>query len=62
MNESKPWFKSKTVLTALIGVILGAIQPVSSAVGHPIVVPAWVYEVLGAFGLYALRVGDKPIQ
>ena len=60
--EIKKWYKSKAVLTAIVAAILGAIQPISLAAGHPIVVPAWVYEVLGAFGVYSLRVGDKPIQ
>ena len=61
--DLKERFKSKTVWTAILGVVLGAIQPVSAALGHPIVVPAWVYEVLGAFGLYALRDGiGKPLQ
>ena len=60
--NGKRWFESKTVWVAIVGAILGAIQPVSAAAGHPVIVPAWVYEVLGAFGIYGLRVGDKPIQ
>jgi hypothetical protein len=53
--DSKSKWKSKAVWAAIIAAILGAIQPVSAALGHPIVVPTWVYEVLAAFGLYAIR-------
>ena len=61
--DSKKWYQSKAVLTAIVGVVLGAIQPISTAAGHPIEVPAWVYQVLGAFGLYAIRDGvGKPLQ
>jgi len=61
--ETKSKWKSKAVWTAIIGVVLGAIQPVSTALGHPIAVPIWVYEILGFYGLYALRDGQgKTIQ
>ena len=59
--DSKKWFQSKSVWTAILGVLIGAIQPISAAVGHPIVVPSWILEVLGGMGLYSLRTGDKPI-
>lgn len=59
--ETKNWYQSKGVWTAIIGVILGAVQPISSAFGHPITIPVWVFELLGGMGLYTLRVGDKPI-
>lgn len=59
--ETKKWFQSKSVWTAIIGVLLGAVQPISSAFGHPITIPAWVFELLGGMGLYTLRTGDKTI-
>ncbi len=46
---------SKTKLIAIIGVILGAIEPVSAAWGHPIHIPDSVYKILGAAGLWAAR-------
>lgn len=61
--DGKQWYASKTMWTAILGVVLGGIQPISTAVGHPIVVPTWVYEVLGAIGLGALRMGvGAPIE
>lgn len=46
---------SKTKLIALIAVILPAIEPVSTAWGHPIHVPDYVYKILGGAGLWAVR-------
>jgi len=51
--DGKSWYKSKSVWTAILGVALGAVQPVSTALGHPVVIPTWAYEVLGGFGVYA---------
>lgn len=59
--ETKSWYKSKTVWAALLGAILGAVQPVSTALGHPVTIPAWVFEVLTGLGLYGLRTADKPL-
>ena len=53
--ESIPWYKSKTKLAAIITAIVAAIGPISTAIGHPIVVPNWLLEILGAIGLYSLR-------
>jgi hypothetical protein len=55
MNDSTVWYKSKGKLAAIIGAVLAAIGPVSTAIGHPIVIPTWVLEVLGAIGLYGIR-------
>ncbi len=60
--ETKRWYQSKSVWTAIIGAILGAVQPISLAFGNPIVIPAWVFEVLGGLGLYSLRTGEKIIS
>lgn len=46
---------SKTKLAAVIGAILAAVGPISQAWGHPVTVPNWVYEVLAAAGLWAVR-------
>lgn len=60
--DSKPWYRSRTVWISIVGVILGAVQPVSTAFGHPITVPTYIYEVLAGMGLYTLRTGDTPIK
>lgn len=45
----KKWYKSKTVWTAVVGGVLGAVQVAG------VVIPAWVYTILASFGLYAIR-------
>lgn len=53
--DSTVWYKSKGKLAAIIGAIVAAIGPISTAVGHPIIIPNWVLEILGAIGLYGIR-------
>lgn len=61
-TPTKPWYQSKTIWSAIVTAILGAIQPVSAAFGHPIAVPLWIIEVLTGLGLYGLRTGDAKIS
>jgi hypothetical protein len=42
--------------------VVGAVQPISTALGHPVEIPHWIIEVLAGFGIYGLRTGDKPIS
>ena len=60
-TPTKPWYQSKTVWAAVITAVLGAIQPVSASMGHPIAVPLWIIEVLTGLGLYGLRTGDTKL-
>jgi hypothetical protein len=60
--DTKKWYQSKTIWTAVVTGIVGIVQAVGTATGHNINIPTWVYDVLGAVGLYSLRTGDKPIQ
>lgn len=55
MANTKQWYKSKAIWAAVITGILGVIQ--AAGVNFP----NEVYALLGAFGLYSLRVGDKKI-
>lgn len=54
--ETKKWWQSKAVWTAVVAGVLGVLQ----AIG--ITIPAFVFTLLAALGLYSVRVGDKPIQ
>ena len=58
----KPWYTSKTIWTTIIGGILAGIGPVSTTLGHPIVVPEYVFQLLAAAGLYSLRTATTHIQ
>ncbi len=62
MEETKSKWKSKTVWTAIVTVIVAGIEPISTAFGHPIVVPIWVLQFLAGFGLYSLRTAKTTIE
>lgn len=53
--DSKPWYKSKAKLAAIVTVLVGAVQPISTAFGHPVVVPQFVIELLIGLGIYGIR-------
>ncbi len=56
MDESKkPWYQQRTKWVAIIAAVLASVQPVTTAFGHPVQVPLWVYEFLAGIGLYTLR-------
>jgi hypothetical protein len=59
--DKKKWYQSKAIWAAVITALLGGIQGVSQALGHPITVPNWVIDILIGLGLYGLRTADKPI-
>ena len=62
MKKTKKWYRSRTVWTAIITMVLGGIEGVSMALGSPVTIPAFVFEILIGMGLYALRTGDKKIK
>lgn len=53
--DSKPWYKSKAKIAAILGVLIAAVQPISTAFGHPFIVPNWILELLAGIGLYGVR-------
>lgn len=55
MLDGKNKWKSKTVWAAIITVLVGAVGPVSTALGHPVDVPDFVIQVLIGLGLYGIR-------
>ena len=59
--ETKKWYTSKTIWTAIVAAVLGILSAVGQATGHPVTIPSWVYDILAAIGVYSLRTADKPI-
>lgn len=51
---------SKAKITALIGIILPTVEPISKALGHPIIIPPFVYKILAGAGLWAVRDALPP--
>lgn len=46
---------SKTKLTAIVYVIVVGVQEIPKAFGHPVTIPASIFQILQAAGLWALR-------
>lgn len=62
VTDTKSKWKSRTVWIAIVGVVLGAVTPISTALGYPIVVPDWVLQILIAMGLYTARTATTDIK
>ena len=50
---------SKAKVAGVLGLLVPLIEQVSEMVGHPFKFPPNTFEILGAFGLWALRDGIK---
>ena len=51
-----PWYESKTKLSAIVGVILIAVETLSGPLfNHPVKIPTEVIRLLEFIGLYGLR-------
>ena len=58
--ETKDWYKSKGIWTAVVSGVIGLYQAVSLV--HPLPpIPTFVFTLLGAMGLYSLRTADAKI-
>jgi hypothetical protein len=59
VGGEEKWELSKTKMTAIVAVIILAIEKLGPAFGHPIVIPQTVYDFLAAVGLWSLKDGQK---
>lgn len=46
---------SKTKMTAIVAVVIVAVETLSAAWGHPVIVPPYIKEFLAGVGLWTLR-------
>jgi len=59
---TKPWYQSKAVWSAVLMTIVGAVQPISTAFGHPVTVPTWITDCLMGLGIYGLRTATTAVS
>ena len=59
--DTKKWYLSKTLWAAILYVVVGGIETISSSIGTPITIPQLIKELLIGLGLYGLRTAQKPI-
>lgn len=60
MDEKKPWYKSKNVLTGIVAVVLAAYSSASAHFGLP-AVPEWIFAILASIGIYTRVVANTKI-
>jgi hypothetical protein len=59
--ETKPWYTSKTIWTAVTGGLVALYGAISTV--HPLPpIPSWVLTLLASLGLYGLRTADTKIS
>lgn len=49
--ETKPWYQSKSIWTAVIGALIGLYNAIGAVKNLP-PVPDWIFTILGAIGIY----------
>lgn len=52
MDDSKPWYQSKTIQSAIVTALAGLWNSVAVSHGMP-PIPEWIYGLLGAVGVYS---------
>ena len=56
-SDLTKWGISKTKLAVWVGIIIVEAPRIASALGHPIMIPPDVLQILAALGLWSLRDG-----
>ena len=60
MDEKKPWYKSKTILTGVVTVLVAAYNTAHVQFNLP-AIPEFVFAILGAIGVYSRTVATEKI-
>lgn len=60
MGDTKKWWLSKGIWTAVVTGLMGIYMTVQPIAGLP-AVPEWVFAILGGLGLYSRVVATKTI-
>jgi len=51
MDDKKKWWKSRSIWTGVVAVVIAGYNAASSSFGLP-PVPEWVFAILGTLGIY----------
>lgn len=61
MDDTKPWYKSKTVWAGVVAVLIGLYNSIGANLHTLPVIPDWVFALLGAVGVYGRATADTKI-
>lgn len=64
--DGKPWWKSKTILSDIVSILVVAYGAASTGLaahlGHPLpIIPDWVFAVLAGIGIYGRTSAETVI-
>lgn len=64
--DGKPWYKSKTILSDVVTILVVAYGAAASGLsvhlGHPLPpIPEWVFAILGGIGIYGRASAETQI-
>ena len=66
MDNKKPWYKSKTVLTGVVTVLVGTYESIAVSVAPDMgwnlpAIPPMVFTILGAIGIYTRTIAKTTL-
>jgi hypothetical protein len=61
MDEKKPWYKSKTILSAVVAILLSGYATAAQHFGLP-AVPEWAFALLAGLGVYGRATATTTIK
>ena len=59
--EKKQWYKSKTIWSGIVAIIIAAYNSAAASFGFP-AIPEFVYGLLGAVGIYGRTTANSSIK
>lgn len=65
--ETKKWYQSKTILSDIVTVLVSIYTLVGTSLGpdfgwHLPSIPAWVFTILGAIGIYGRKTATTTVE
>jgi len=60
MDEKKRWWKSRTIWTGVVAILLSAYASAAQSFGLP-PVPEWIFGLLAGFGVYTRTTATAKI-
>jgi len=60
MNDTKPWYQSKTIISAIIAAVIGVYNAIGSIKNLP-PIPDWIFTILASIGIYGRVTADTKI-
>jgi hypothetical protein len=60
--ETKVWYKSKTILSAIVAGLIVIYNGIAPGLGWPSPIPEWIIAILSGIGIYSRVTANTTIQ